>query len=209
MTSQDYRVQDNRYRSNDLADDPRRDRYDEARSYQSSRRELPGSAGYGRGRDFGLREFSREGESIDRRYGDPSGRARFEEEYYGGEGGFAGRDSRDYIDRGREPRNSGVADWEAFGRRSVNPYQGGGYRATEYAYAASRDPRFAGDAEHREAHAQGDQGARLRAGWRSVPKGRPGQVAAPSVTKTRVITALGQKITSVRTSAFARMSPTI
>lgn len=162
MTSQDYRVQDNRYRSNDLADDPRRDRYDEARSYQSSRRELPGSAGYGRGRDFGLREFSREGESIDRRYGDPSGRARFEEEYYGGEGGFAGRDSRDYIDRGREPRNSGVADWEAFGRRSVNPYQGGGYRATEYAYAASRDPRFAGDAEHREAHAQGDQGARLR-----------------------------------------------
>lgn len=160
MTSQDYRVQDSRYRSDDFADDPRRDRYDEARRYQSSRRELLGPAAYGRGRDFGLREFSREGESIDRRYGEPSGRARFEEDYYGGEGGFAGRD---YNDRGREPRNGGVADWEALGRRSVNPYQQGvGYRAAEYAYGANRDSRIAGDAEHRDAYAQGDQGVSLR-----------------------------------------------
>ncbi len=48
MTSQDYRVQDRSYRPDDFADDPRRDRYDEARRYQSSRRELPGQAGYQR-----------------------------------------------------------------------------------------------------------------------------------------------------------------
>jgi BON domain len=165
MTSQDYRVQDSRYRPDDFADDPRRDRYEESRRYQSSRREL--QAGYGRGRDFGPREFyARESENSDRRYGEPSGRARFEEDYAGGEGGFAGRDYRDYRDyndRGREPRFGGVADLEAFGRRSANPYQqGGGYRAAEYAYGASRDPRFAGDAELRDAFAQGDQGARLR-----------------------------------------------
>jgi hypothetical protein len=100
MTSQDYRVQDNRYRPDDFADDPRRDRSEEARRYQSSRRELPGQAGYGRGRDFGPRElYARDGENIDRRFGEPYGRARFEEDYYGGEAPLAGRD---YNYRGRE-----------------------------------------------------------------------------------------------------------
>jgi osmotically-inducible protein OsmY len=127
MTSQDYRVQDNRYRPDDFADDPRR--------YQSSRRELPGQAGYGRGRDFGPRElYARDGENIDRRFGEPYGRARFEEDYYGGEAPLAGR----------------------------SQYQGGGYRAAEYAYGASRDPRFAADTYRRDEYAKGDQGARSR-----------------------------------------------
>ncbi len=160
MTSQDYRVQDSRYRPDDFANDPRPDRFEEARRYQSNRRELPGQAGYGRSRDFSPREFyARDGENIERRFGEPSGRARFEEDYYGGEAPLAGRD---YNDRGREPRNDRNGDWEAFGSRLPSQYQGGGYRAAEYAYGASRDPRFAADAYRYDDYARGDQGARPR-----------------------------------------------
>jgi hypothetical protein len=160
MTTQDYPVQDSRYRPDDFANDPRPDRYEEARRYQSNRRELPGQAGYGRGRDFSPREFyARDRENIERRFGEPSGRARFEEEYYGGEASLAWRD---YNERGREQRNDRNADWEDFGNRSANQYQGGGYRPADRDYGASRNPRFAADADRRDDYARGDQGARPR-----------------------------------------------
>ena len=84
MSSQDYRVQENRYRQDDFADDPRRERYEDARRYQSGRRDFQGQAGYGRGRDFGPRdEYGRDGDAIGRRWSEPSGRGRYEEEYFG------------------------------------------------------------------------------------------------------------------------------
>jgi hypothetical protein len=115
MSSQDYRVQENRYRPDDFADDPRRERYEDARRYQSGRRDFQGQTGYGRGRDFGPRdEYGRDGDAIGRRWSEPSGRGRYEEEYFGGDRFIA---EREYYDRGREPRNYGNPELEGYGSR--------------------------------------------------------------------------------------------
>ena len=159
MSSQDYRVQENRYRPDDFADDPRRERYEDARRYQSGRRDFQGQAGYGRGRDFGPRdEYGRDGDAIGRRWSEPSGRGRYEEEYFGGDRFIA---EREYYDRGREPRNYGNPELEGYGSRPAGQYQAGGYRGSERDYGVSRNPRFAayGD-DRRDDYAQDNQGAR-------------------------------------------------
>lgn len=141
MTSQDYRVHESRYRPDDYADDPRRERYEDARRYQSGRRDLQSPAGYARGSDFGPRgDYGRDGENSIRRGGEPSGRGRYEEDYFGGEGLLA---ERDYHDRGRESRNYEFYDLEGYGGRPAGQYQAGGYRPGERDNSAIRNPRFA------------------------------------------------------------------
>jgi hypothetical protein len=85
MTSQDYRIQEN-HRPDDFADNPQRERYEDARRYQSGRRDFQGQAGYGRGWDFGPRDdYWRDGDNFGRRGGEPYyGRNRLEADYYGG-----------------------------------------------------------------------------------------------------------------------------
>jgi osmotically-inducible protein OsmY len=159
MTSQDYRVQESRYRPDDYADEQRR--YDEARRYQSGRRDQQGQAGYGRGRDFGPRdEYGRDADNFGRRWSEPSGHGRYEEEHFGGERSLA---ERDYYDRGREPRNYGNPELEGYGSRPAGQYQVGGYRGGERDYGVSRNPRLAAYGnDPRDDYAQDNQGVRPR-----------------------------------------------
>jgi hypothetical protein len=110
MASQDRRIQENRYRQDEWADDNRRDfspregyRGEDARRYQSERQEFQGSpADYGRGREQTYQEgYGRGGEYYGRR--DPYGRTPFQEDY--------GERSRDYFER------------EPYGRRNLQAYE--------------------------------------------------------------------------------------
>jgi len=159
MSSQDYRVQENRYRPDDFADDPRRERYEDARRYQSRRRDFQGQAAYGRGRDFGPRDdYGRDADNLGRRWGEPSGRGRYEEEYFGGERSHA---EREYYDRSRDPRNYGNPELEGYGNRQAGQYQAGGNRGGERDYGLGRNQHFAAYGEdRRDDYAQGNQGAR-------------------------------------------------
>jgi osmotically-inducible protein OsmY len=151
MTSQDYRVQESRYRPDDYGNDPRRDGFDDGRRYQSHPRELQYQAGYGRGRDFGPRDdYARGEDNYARRGGEPTGRGRFEDEYSGGEGRLG---EREFYVRGRDPRNYGNPELEGYGRRQGGSYQAGGYRERDY--GANRNQRFAAyGEEHRDDYAQ-------------------------------------------------------
>jgi osmotically-inducible protein OsmY len=88
MSSQDRRIQENRYRQDEWADDNRRDysqregyRGDESRRYQSERQDFQGNpADYGRGRENGFQdEYARGGEPLGRR--DLFGRNQFQDDY--------------------------------------------------------------------------------------------------------------------------------
>jgi len=88
MSSQDRRIQENRYRQDEWADDNRRDysqregyRGDDSRRYQSERQDFQGNpADYGRGRENGFQdEYARGGEPLGRR--DLYGRNQFQDDY--------------------------------------------------------------------------------------------------------------------------------
>jgi hypothetical protein len=204
MTSQDYRVQESRYRPDDYADEQRR--YDEARRYQSGRRDQQGQAGYGRGRDFGPRdEYGRDADNFGRRWSEPSGHGRYEEEHFGGERSLA---ERDYYDRGREPRNYGNPELEGYGSRPAGQYQVGGYRGGERDYGVSRNPRLAAYGNDPRDDYRRITRACGRAGYRTAVTNGPGGLAT-IVTSMLVTTASDRKLTSAPMNAFARTSPII
>jgi osmotically-inducible protein OsmY len=169
MTSQDYRIQENRYRQDDFADDPRRERYEDARRYQGGRREYQGQVGYGRGREFGLRDdYGRQGEYFGRRPGDlPNYGRPSEEEYPADDNQLAGPS---HYDRGGSPRSYGNRDVEGFGNRWAGSYQGGIYRGNVREYGANRSQFIPDYADYeRDAYLHGGVGTRQpRAYWNRV-----------------------------------------
>jgi hypothetical protein len=122
MASQDRRIQENRYRPGDWADESRR--------YQSGRRDFQGGPGdYGRGRELTFREdYARYGDYLGRHPGDLSGRNHFDEEYFVDESQLTSRDyfdrdvlDRDRLERERIARNFVPREFEGYSTRAFGP----------------------------------------------------------------------------------------
>jgi len=162
MSSQDRRIQENRYRQDEWADDNRRDysqregyRGDDSRRFQSERQDIQGNpADYGRGREAGFQdEYARGGEPLGRR--DLFGRNQFQDDYNERNRDqfereqFARRNNQNY-DQPRSYLQSNYwnrGDDRDLGLRrgfDANDYDRNQYNRDQY----NRDQRFERDNQH-------------------------------------------------------------